>query len=55
MLIDIIDITDEKINETVNHSCEQSIPVMYLENNGLKNHKWDMGNFQPWLMADLDE
>lgn len=55
MLIDIIDTTDEQINEIVKHSREQSIPVMYLENNGVKDHRWDMLNLQPWLIADLDE
>ena len=55
MLIEIIDITDKEIDETVNRSCEQSLPVMYLENNGQKNHKWEIANFQPWLESSLDD
>lgn len=55
MLIDITKFTDDEINETVNRSCAQSIPVMYLENNGQKEHEWVLNNFKPWLNEDLDD
>lgn len=56
MLVSLKNIKKEEIHQMAKQAAEDlSIPIMYLQNNGRKNHKWDIDALIPWINDDIEE
>lgn len=56
MIKDLVNITLEEIEESASHSVESdNTVIMYLQNTGDKEYKWDASDISAWFDEDLDD
>lgn len=56
MIKDLVNMTKEEIAESAVHSTESdNTVIMYLQNTGVKGHKWDSADIDVWIKEDLDD
>lgn len=56
MIKDLVNITFEEIEESASRSVESdNTIIMYLQNTGDKEYKWDVSDISVWLDEDLDD
>lgn len=56
MKLALIGLTEEDIQISTNRvSDETSSFVMYLQNNGIENFRWNTDEFTPWINEDIED
>lgn len=56
MLIDLSTLSEENIQKLTIDACDgMDIPIMYLQNNGEPNFRWNIDDFVCWLDEDIEQ
>lgn len=56
MKLDLLNLTKEEIQASSKRvSSEEGTFVMYLQNNGIENFRWNTNDFVPWMSEDIEE
>lgn len=56
MQIDLLNISLDDIQTiSINSTQDDTTSIMYLQNNGDKNHEWRVEDINKWICEDIDD
>lgn len=56
MMLNLLAITEEEIKNSAQRACEETnTSIMYLQNTGTENFRWNIADFIYWLGCDIEK
>lgn len=56
MRLKMLNISEKEIQESAKRASEEAdTPIMYLQNNGIKNFRWDLQDFLLWFQQATND